>query len=147
MKLKMLLILSTFLLLINCSPERAAQRIVFVTLTENLEFKEVHRVPLVVGQPYGWALKVENQDIVVWKEVFTLPSVPKTWGDMQATSNVNVVEKSEQPIKSDMFGEEYFGFVSNMWTVAEGDSAGIYNFKIFQDNELIKEFNIEFYEQ
>ena len=147
MRIKILLILCTFLLLTSCSPEQPTQRVIFVTLTENAEFRETQRVPLVVGQSYGWMLKVKHQDTVVWKEVFTLPSTPKVWGEKEATSNINVIHKSEQPVKSDIFGKEYYGFVSNMWSVAEGDPAGVYNFKIFHDDVLAKEFNIEFYEQ
>ena len=146
MRLEVLL-LGALIALFGCSSDDTDQNILFVTMTEDAKITEVQRVPLVIGQAYGWILKVKDEDVVVWKEEFTLPSVPKVWGEKDAISNINVVEKSEQPFKSDIFGPEYFGFVTNMWSVAEGDSAGMYNFKISQNDKLVKEFDIEFYEQ
>ena len=76
-----------------------------------------------------------------------MPSTPSVWGDKEATSNINEVQKSEPPTQSNIFGDEYYGYISNMWGVTEGDPAGVYNFKIYYNNDFAKEFNIEFYEE
>ena len=143
MKVRIVYLFCMLVVLYACSSER---EVVFITLNNKVEFKETQRVPLIAGQTYGWILKVKTDKSVHWKEEFTLPSKPKVWGDKLATSNVNVKEKIEQPIKSNIFGDEYFGYICNLWSVAEGDPLGTYKFKIYIEGDLVKEFYIEFYE-
>ena len=147
MKTITLILLCILLVSVGCSDKQPEQEVIFVALNEKGKFKEAERVPLVVGQSYGWVLKVKHQNIINWRETLTLPSTPGVWGDKEATSNINVVQKSESPTQSNIFGDEYYGYISNMWSVAEGDPAGVYNFKIYYNNDFAKEFNIEFYEE
>ncbi len=80
-------------------------------------FEKTDRVPRVEGQAYGWMIRLARPVArVKWKEEFTLPAAPETWGseDEGASLSVSpdrkvfVTEKEEAPMD---------GIISNFWSV------------------------------
>lgn len=98
-------------------------------------------VPLRVNQAYGWRIRLNsNQPTVKWREEFTLPAKPKTWGaaeeagtrELSNDGRVSVTEREVTPEK---------GMISNTWYVAPGDPAGPYRIRVFVEGQLVKTFN------
>jgi hypothetical protein len=85
-------------------------------------------VPCLPGQAYGWTLRVKTaQPQVRWREEFTLPAAPRSWGAsdpnraLSDDARVAVTDRTEAP-------ED--GVIRNIWTVAPGDPKGAYEIKV-----------------
>lgn len=97
-------------------------------------------VPLRVNQGYGWRIRLNsNQATVKWREEFTLPAKPKTWGAAEeagsrAVSDDGRVSVTEREVTPDN------GVIANTWYVAPGDPAGRYQIRVFVEGQLVKSF-------
>lgn len=97
-------------------------------------------VPLRVNQGYGWRIRLNtNQATVKWREEFTLPAKPKTWGAAEeagsrAVSDDGRVSVTEREVTPDN------GVIANTWYVAPGDPAGRYRIRVFVEGQLVKTF-------
>lgn len=103
------------------------------------------RVPLIEGQTYGWRIVVKtNKSKVRWREEFTLPVAPATWGDAEAkglntvsdNKRVSVMECEQTPVD---------GVMVNSWAVAAGDPVGHHVMRVLIDNryEHIFQFDVQ----
>jgi len=108
-------------------------------------FVPSNKVPLVEGQTYGWRIVLKtNKTKVRWREQFTLPVAPATWGDaeikgLNKVSNdkrVSVMEREETPVD---------GVIVNSWAVAAGDPVGHHWMRVLIDNryEHIFQFDVQ----
>ncbi|MDP3010760.1 MAG: hypothetical protein Q8N30_17045 [Methylococcales bacterium] len=108
-------------------------------------FVPSNRVPLVEGQTYGWRIVVKtNKAKVRWREEFTLPVAPVTWGDAEVKGmssvsenrRVSVMEREETPVD---------GVMVNSWAVAAGDPVGHHVMRVLIDNryEYIFQFDVQ----
>jgi hypothetical protein len=106
-------------------------------------FVRTNRVPLVENQKYGWVIRVpKNLKTVRWREEFTLPAPPNTWGEgekdgihaISADRRVSTTER-EVPVRD--------GIVSNFWRVASGDPTGKYVIRVFINDALVETFHFE----
>lgn len=108
-------------------------------------FVPSNRVPLVEGQTYGWRIVVKtNKTKVRWREEFTLPVAPATWGDAETNGlnsvssdkRVSVMEREESPVD---------GVMVNSWAVAAGDPVGHHSMRVLIDNryEHIFQFDVQ----
>lgn len=100
-------------------------------------------VPLLKGQAYGWVVEIKTKAKVVrWREDFTLPSSPATWGapepfGSRATSDdgrSTITEREVHPKNGVLF---------NYWAVAPGDPKGIYRMRISIEGREIRTFEFE----
>jgi hypothetical protein len=108
-------------------------------------FVPSNRVPLVKGQTYGWRIVLKtNKTKVRWREEFTLPVAPVTWGDAEAKGmssvsenrRVSVMEREVTPVD---------GVIVNSWAVAAGDPVGHHLMRVLIDNryEHIFQFDVQ----
>jgi hypothetical protein len=103
-------------------------------------------VPLKKGQHYGWSILLKtNKPRVKWREEFTLPSPPRTWGgDELPVANqtisqdhlTSVVEVDAIPIE---------GVIENIWELAPGDPKGHYIIRVTIDggSPQVFEFDVQ----
>lgn len=113
----------------------------FGTYSKEGEFTAAKTVPLVVGQSYGWKVKLNQlkpDAKVKWKEEFVLPATPKEWGGSQGAvskdKRTNVTEREDVPID---------GWIGHAWSVAEGDPPGKYTMNVFINDTLVKTFKFQ----
>lgn len=111
----------------------------------NQSFVPAKTVPLVEGQQYGWMIVLKTKKPTIkWREEFTLPYAPATWGDAEAQGlhtvstdgRVSVMEREISPVD---------GVIFNSWTVAAGDPQGRHVMRVLIDNRYEQIF--EFYVQ
>jgi hypothetical protein len=87
---------------------------------------------------YKWAIMLDTElSSISTKEIFILPSKPKSWGykegmTLYQDSRVSVTEKV---IEVDN------GVINNGWCVTEGDPTGDYKIEVYVNGVLAKSFN------
>jgi len=108
-------------------------------------FVPAKTVPLVEGQEYGWMIVLKTKKpMLKWREEFTLPYPPATWGDAEAQGlhsvskdgRVSVMESEVAPVD---------GLIFNSWSVAVGDPQGHHVMRVLIDNryERVFEFDVQ----
>ena len=110
-----------------------------------VQFVPTKTVPLSVDQAYGWIVVLKTNKLkIAWREEFTLPSAPATWGEQppggQTVSPDQKVSVLEREVV--LSGGQV---ISNVWTVADGDPKGPYVMRLFIENArpILFEFNVE----
>lgn len=99
-------------------------------------------VPYRERQGYGWIILLKtNKSRIKWREEFTLPSSPRTWGEgekqgIQTVSPDRKTSVTEREVTPDD------GLIYNSWAVAPGDPRGRYLIRVIIEG--IKEVNFEF---
>ena len=99
----------------------------------NAHFLATSDVPNVADQPYGWRIQLKESDQPIkWTEVLTLPKAPLSWGGVADNPDVTV---SDDGRTATTIGESApsDGYIDNIWTVARGDPAGIYEISVTLD--------------
>ena len=100
-------------------------------------------VPLKPNQSYGWLIQLRtDKPKIRWKEEFTLPAKPNTWGDpepigartVSSDGRVSVTEREVAPDRGTIF---------NVWTVAPGDPKGRYRIRVYVEGSLAQEFEFD----
>ena len=101
-------------------------------------------IPLVPHQSYGWVIRIRTLNPTVkWREEFTLPEKPNTWGEPDdsasyslSTDGLTSITEAEVSTKQ--------GEISHAWQVAPGDPQGRYVIRVFIDGVIAKifEFNV-----
>lgn len=106
-------------------------------------FAPVKVVPLVPNQGYGWIilLRTDKQKIK-WREEFTLPAKPGTWGEPEplgarSVSSDGRVSMTEREVTLDR------GVIFNTWAVAPGDPKGHYVIRVFIEGTLARVFEFD----
>jgi hypothetical protein len=100
-------------------------------------------VPLVPDQAYGWIIRVRTEKAKIkWREEFTLPAKPTTWGAAEpvgtrSVSNDGRTSVTEREVSPDR------GLIFNSWSVAPGDPKGRYIIRVFIDGFLARVFEFE----
>ena len=102
-------------------------------------FKETDHIPNKVGTPYRWFIHLRSdKSKITWKEVFTLPAPAVVWGG-EEKKEVKVSSDRKTAI-NEMTVSPQNGWISNGWSVAEGDPSGKYVMKIYIEGQFVKEF-------
>lgn len=107
------------------------------------QFVPAKVVPLIPNQGYGWVMLLRtDKPKIKWREEFTLPEKPDTWGDPESlgTRSVSIdgrVSITEREVSSDR------GIISNFWAVVPGDPAGRYIIRVFVDDALAGVFGFD----
>jgi hypothetical protein len=106
-------------------------------------FVPTSMVPLTENQGYGWVILLETRKPKIrWREEFTLPSAPSTWGDavpegshaISGDGRVSVLDREVEPEQ---------GIISNSWTVAPGDPKGRYVIRVIIEGTLERVFEFD----
>lgn len=109
-------------------------------------FIETNKVPLVPDSVcYQWSIKVEKQsDYIEFKEVFSLPAPPRSWGGVDGNEYSPTVTSQHRKIAiTERFTTVEDGWLSNGWCVTEGDPEGIYKIEVFAYDQLLGTFEFE----
>jgi hypothetical protein len=99
-------------------------------------------VPYRENQGYGWIILLKtNKSRIKWREEFTLPASPKTWGEgekqgLRSISPDRKYSVTEREVTPDD------GLIYNSWAVAPGDPRGRYLIRVIIEG--IKEVSFEF---
>ena len=100
-------------------------------------------VPFIPNQGYGWVILLRtDKPKIKWREEFTLPEKPNTWGDPETTGSRSVstdglVSTTEREVSTDR------GVISNAWAVAPGDPKGRYVIRVFIEDSLARVFEFD----
>lgn len=100
-------------------------------------------VPLVPNQAYGWIIRLRtDKSKIKWREEFTLPVKPATWGDAEPLGTRSVSNDGRTSVTEREVSPER-GVIFNSWTVAPGDPKGRYVIRVFVEDSLAKTFEFE----
>ena len=108
-----------------------------------VDFRPSKIVPLKPNQEFGWIIGVTTtKPTVKWREEFTLPAPPESWGpvegkhEISADRKVSILEREVTPER---------GFVSNGWTIGPGDPKGRHVIKVTVEDAapVVFEFDLE----
>ena len=100
-------------------------------------------VPLVPNQAYGWVMILKTDDKTVrWREEFTLPAAPATWGGpeplgtraMSDDGRTTITEREVTPQN---------GMIFNSWSVAAGDPSGKYRMRVSINGVVVRTFEFQ----
>ncbi len=122
---------------------RAAFGLFEVLPSNEMRFAESSRVPLIPGQQYGWLIAIKsNQAAVKWKEEFSLPTDPKTWG-VDEPVGTRRISKDRKTSVTERTAQVVNGHIFNVWSVAEGDPRGPHSIRVYASGKLLATFNFE----
>jgi hypothetical protein len=123
--------------------EQAAFGVFTVTADGRVDFKPTKTVPLTPNQEFGWVIGVTTtKPTVRWREEFTVPTPPETWGpvegkhEISADRKVSILEREVTPER---------GFLFNSWTISPGDPKGRHVIKVTVEDAppVVFEFDVE----
>lgn len=106
-------------------------------------FVPSRRVKLDTNASYGWIIQLDTDKTgITWREEFTLPIKPETWGDLQKGQSISkdgktsIIERTAAPEQ---------GMIFNIWQIAPGDPTGRYVIKVFVEGKPagVFEFDVE----
>ncbi|CAG1021021.1 hypothetical protein DOJK_00722 [Patescibacteria group bacterium] len=113
-------------------------------LIENNQLIPSEKVPLIIGQTYGWRIELNtNKPKIKWREQFILPKAPKTWGGVNkiAGSNAISTDKRVSITEREVIPEN--GVISNAWSVVQGDPTGRYMIRVIIENQQERVFTFD----
>lgn len=100
-------------------------------------------VPLIVGQAYGWVIVVRTSSKTVrWREEFTLPAEPATWGPREPIGTRSMSDDRRTTITEREVGTQN-GVLFNSWSVAAGDPVGTYRMRVSIDGQFVRAFEFQ----
>jgi len=108
-----------------------------------IDFQPTKTVPLRPDQSFGWIIGViTKKPTVRWREEFTVPYPPQTWGpvdgrhEISPDRKVSILEREVEPER---------GFVFNSWAIAPGDPKGRHTIKVTIEDAppVVFEFEVE----
>lgn len=123
--------------------EQAAFGVFTVTADGRVDFKPTKTVPLTPNQEFGWVIGVmTTKPTVRWREEFTVPYPPETWGPVEGKHEISADRKVsilEREVTLDR------GFLFNTWTIAPGDPKGRHVIKVTIEDAppVVFEFDVE----
>ena len=107
------------------------------------QFVPAKVVPLVVNQAYGWVMVIKTSaQTVRWREEFTLPAEPATWGGAEPIGTRSMSDDRRTTVTEREVTPQN-GIIFNSWAVAPGDPAGTYRMRISIDGHLVRTFEFE----
>ena len=109
------------------------------------EFVATNVVPFVPNQSYGWVMVLRtSQQKVKWREEFTLPVKPDTWGEPEALGKRAVSEDGRTSVTEREVSPNR-GLILNAWSIAPGDPKGHYVIRVYVEGVLagVFEFDVQ----
>ena len=123
--------------------EQSAFGVFSLTADGRVDFKPTKTVPLKPNQEFGWVIGVTTtKPTVKWREEFTVPYPPETWGPVEGKHEISADRKVsilEREVTLDR------GFLFNTWTMAPGDPKGRHVIKVTIEDAppVVFEFDVE----
>ena len=123
--------------------EQSAFGVFRLTADGRVDFQPTKTVPLKPDQEFGWVIGVTTaKPMVRWREEFTVPTPPETWGpvegkhEISADRKVSILEREVTPDR---------GFLFNSWTISPGDPKGRHVIKVTIEDAppVVFEFDVE----
>ena len=106
-------------------------------------FEATKKVPHKPGQSFGWVIELQTQKPKVkWREEFTLPTPPRTWGPTEKQDKRRISEDQKVSVIEREVELER-GLIFNFWTIAEGDPAGRYVIRVFVEGVQAATFEFD----
>jgi len=107
------------------------------------QFTQGPYVPRVEGQAYGWFIKLEGHGKQVrWREEFTMPVAPKSWGAPETQGRRTVSADGRTAITERTVVPEQ-GMIVNIWEIGKGDPPGKYRIQVFVEGKPAGTFDFE----
>jgi hypothetical protein len=111
--------------------------------TDKPSFVPSNVVPLVVDQSYGWVMLIKTDASTVrWREEFTLPAAPATWGGPERIGTRAMSDDGRTMITEREVAPRH-GLIFNLWSVAAGDPAGAYRMRVSIDGHWVHTFEFQ----
>ncbi len=113
------------------------------TADGRVDFKPTNAVPWAPNQEFGWVIGVTTtKPTVKWREEFTVPTPPETWGptegkhEISADRKVSILEREVMPEQ---------GFLFNSWAISPGDPKGHHVIRVTVEDAppVVFEFDVE----
>ncbi|WP_143086027.1 hypothetical protein [Formivibrio citricus] len=109
----------------------------------NPPFEPAKVVPLTPNQGYGWVMLLRtDKPKIKWREEFTLPAKPDTWGNPEPLGTRSVSTDGRVSITEREVSPER-GIIFNSWAVAPGDPKGRYVIRVFIEGVLASVFEFD----
>jgi hypothetical protein len=100
-------------------------------------------VPLTPNQGYGWIMLLRTaKQRIKWREEFTLPAKPNTWGDPEPLGTRSVSTDGRTSVTEREVSPDH-GVIFNFWEVAPGDPRGRYVIRVFIEDSLARVFEFD----
>lgn len=114
-----------------------------MTASGNWQFTPATVVPNKPGQHFGWVLHVEpRHHSVQWREEFTLPAQPQTWGKLEL-AGVRVISGDGRTVMTKRESLVRKGLIFNVWEIAVGDPSGPSQIQVFLGDKQVGDFSFE----
>ncbi len=105
-------------------------------------FISTKEVPMIENQGYGWIIHLQTKKPKIrWREEFTLPAAPTTWGDREAQKHSISEDKKVSVLEREVEPED--GLIFNFWSIAAGDPKGRYVIRVIIEDTLERVFEFE----
>jgi hypothetical protein len=129
--------------LISIAPDLTIAKPVFGILTADAaggkHFLSSTSVPLVVGQSYGWMIRLDTKRrSVKWREELQLPKPAQTWGLPSGKGHLLSLDGKTAITQEESATDR--GFIGHFWGVAPHDPSGSYTMNIFVEDRLVAQF-------
>jgi hypothetical protein len=117
---------------LRTEPSARVTESTFGVFTECGALVASNRVPLVVGQTFGWRIEVPDGQSVVWQEQLILPEAPLSW------SGSHFIDISDDGTTALTAGADvpFEGVLEHGFQITEGDPAGDYELRLWIDGRL-----------
>ena len=107
------------------------------------DLAKTNTIPLRPGVKFGWVIRLDTQaGIVRWREEYTQPAAPKTWGAQMIGTRGMKRTISADGRTSDIEREERIsnGILLGAWEISEGDPPGLHVIRVTLENGETAEF-------
>lgn len=103
---------------------------------------EKNEIPLVVGQAYGWAIRLQTKEKEIQtRQIYTLPSPPNKWNDPHGV--VTDVSPDKKVSETEIEMKVRDGLVYGIWKVVEGDPEGESKIEVYLDGNYATSFTFK----
>jgi hypothetical protein len=123
--------------------EQAAFGVFTVTADGRVDFKPTKTVPLTPNQEFGWVIGVTTtKPTVRWREEFTVPTPPETWGPVEGKHEISA-DRKVSTLEREVTPER--GFLFHSWSISPGDPKGRHVIKVTIEDAppVVFEFDVE----
>ena len=123
--------------------EQAAFGVFTVTADGRVDFKPTKTVPLTPNQEFGWVIGVTTtKPTVRWREEFTVPTPPETWGPVEGKHEISA-DRKVSTLEREVTPER--GFLFHSWSISPGDPKGRHVIKVTVEDAppVVFEFDVE----
>jgi len=108
-----------------------------------VDFKPSKTVPLTPNQEFGWIIGVTTtKPTVKWREEFTVPTPPETWGPTEGKHEISA-DRKVSILEREVTLER--GFLFNSWSISPGDPKGRHVIRVTVEDAppVVFEFDVE----